>query len=607
MAAYGYWAIFSQFAPYDDEGTLLVDLWHFVHGAVLYRDIFSQYGPFYYEVFGALFAITGKTITTDTSRLIVLAVWEGSALTTGYVVHRLTGRTSLGLAATAVAFVALRELVNEPMHPIGLSALLLAMICLTVVLALRRTHLSSIVLGAELAGLVLTKVNLGVFALAALALACVTTIPELRAKSWLRLLVGLGFSLIALVVMRSDLNESWVRDLVFLSTCTTAAVVFAANVHTRRDAACPNPRWVLECAASLLGFTVLFLIVILLTGPSISDVYQGMITEAARGPKIFQIPQTLPAQSAIWGVAAFAAALAVMRLHIHVSSPGFAVAGALTRLASGLIMLFSVGSFSPFSVNPPAAGFVLPSVLAWLAVLPPTETGATGASSFIRTFLPALAVAETLQVYPVAGSQTGLAGVFFVPVAAILIHDGVRTLIGRYGRHADITNTVDIALWAVTAAAVWSLIVSPAISAGQSYASMPSLDIPGATRMHIEPAQVSAFRQITQLLRTDCTAFVGYPSLNSFYIWTGIRPPTETLPGGWMTLVENWRQERVVRELQKTTRPCVIRNDTLAQDWISGEPGLKSPPDGPLVQYVNSFHAVANFDGYELELPHSQK
>ena len=44
-----YFGIFSEFAPYDDEGTLLVTLKAFVHGDALYREIWSVYGPFYYE------------------------------------------------------------------------------------------------------------------------------------------------------------------------------------------------------------------------------------------------------------------------------------------------------------------------------------------------------------------------------------------------------------------------------------------------------------------------------------------------------------------------------------------------------------------------------
>ncbi|HET9152968.1 MAG TPA: hypothetical protein VFN85_02490, partial [Solirubrobacterales bacterium] len=46
MAAAAYFWIFTTFAGYDDEGTLLVSLQAFAHGEVLYRDVYSPYGPF---------------------------------------------------------------------------------------------------------------------------------------------------------------------------------------------------------------------------------------------------------------------------------------------------------------------------------------------------------------------------------------------------------------------------------------------------------------------------------------------------------------------------------------------------------------------------------
>ena len=87
-----YLTLFTQFAPYDDEGTVLVTLKAFVHGDTLYRDVYSEYGPFYYEVFGGLFALTGHAVTTDASRSIVIVVWVGTSLLFGLAAQRLTGR-----------------------------------------------------------------------------------------------------------------------------------------------------------------------------------------------------------------------------------------------------------------------------------------------------------------------------------------------------------------------------------------------------------------------------------------------------------------------------------------------------------------------------------
>ena len=51
-AVAAYLAVFTIWAGYDDEGTLLVTLQAFSHGATLYRDIYTEYGPFDAELFG---------------------------------------------------------------------------------------------------------------------------------------------------------------------------------------------------------------------------------------------------------------------------------------------------------------------------------------------------------------------------------------------------------------------------------------------------------------------------------------------------------------------------------------------------------------------------
>ncbi len=115
--AAAYFAIFTLFESYDDEGTLLLTLKAFVHGDALYRDIYTPYGPFYYELFGGLAALTGSSITTDASRITVVVVWILTSGLYGLAAQRLTGRLLLGAIGTIVAFATLGILIAEPMHP----------------------------------------------------------------------------------------------------------------------------------------------------------------------------------------------------------------------------------------------------------------------------------------------------------------------------------------------------------------------------------------------------------------------------------------------------------------------------------------------------------
>ncbi|HEX9966471.1 MAG TPA: hypothetical protein VGB06_00850, partial [Solirubrobacterales bacterium] len=119
-----YFAVFTTWAGYDDEGTLLVTLRAFVDGETLYRDVYSPYGPFYHEVFGGFFALSGIDVTTDASRSTVMVLWAATSFLFGIAAQRLSGSLALGATAMIAAFVTLFVLANEPMHPQVLCVLL---------------------------------------------------------------------------------------------------------------------------------------------------------------------------------------------------------------------------------------------------------------------------------------------------------------------------------------------------------------------------------------------------------------------------------------------------------------------------------------------------
>ncbi len=80
-------------------------------------------------------------------------------------------------------------------------------------------------------------------------------------------------------------------------------------------------------------------------------------------------------------------------------------------------------------LNPSSASpLVVPMLLAWIVAIPPAGPRPTPGMRFLRLMLPALAVVETLQVYPVPGSQLGIAAVSFVPVGALCLGDALTEL-----------------------------------------------------------------------------------------------------------------------------------------------------------------------------------
>lgn len=605
IAAY-FW-IFTVFAPYDDEGTLLVTVQSFANGDVLYRDIYSPYGPFYYEVFGGLFALTGKTVTTDASRSIVIVLWVATSLLYGISVQRLSGRLALGAAGMIAAFGVLFVLANEPMHPQGLCVLLLGALTLLVVCGPGRNPARlGAAAGAVAAALVLTKLNLGVYAVAAAVLAAVLTFEPLRSRPWIRWPVVGAVVAMPILIAARDLDLEWVRNLVAVETLGIASVAVAGLGLRPRGLTEGFRGWLV---GGLIGFAVAsaaILAAILATGASPSAVYGGMVTEAVRVRDVNMSEFPMPGAMVDWAIAGFALAVICWRLKPAEPRPSLWWSGVL-RILAGLVIWFTITSITPFSLSPTARNPIsIPIILAWVAVLAPGGVAESPFKSFMRLFLPALAVAEAFQVYPVAGSQMRIAALTFVPVGALCIADGVAVLRawnaerGRESR-ARFGLVVLVAGVALAVDLGVNAIARPAASAISTYRNQPSVGLPGATHLHLPEDQVQAYRaMVDSLHRYGCTDFVGYPNINSFYLWSGIEPPPPNAPGVWLEALDSERQQRIVNELRASERPCVIRSENRAALWLGG----REVPQRPLVRYIfGEFRPVETVGEFEFMLP----
>ena len=228
FAVVGYLKLFTHFRDYDDEGYIALSVREFVAGGSLYGDVYSQYGPFLHELWGGLFAISGAEVTPGAVRALTLVTWIGISLTAGIAVHRLTRRMTLGLAGALVAFAAAQTIAAEALHPAGLVTLLgLGVGAAAVMLSDRRPRIAMGLTGMLLAAMVLTKVNVGGFAIAAVVFALATTVPALARRRWpgpavAAVCIGLPF-----ILMWPDLGEGWAQDFALIVAFGMAALAIA--------------------------------------------------------------------------------------------------------------------------------------------------------------------------------------------------------------------------------------------------------------------------------------------------------------------------------------------------------------------------------------------
>lgn len=601
--------MFAGFASYDDEGYLLISLKSFlVHGS-LYDDVFSQYGPFYYEAWGGLFSLFGITVTHDAGRLATLAAWAYSSLALGVSAYRITRSVWLGIAVQMGAFAGLAVMTQEPMHPGGLIAALLASIVLTSTgIGARRAPRIVALLGAAVAALILVKVNVGAFALLSLALVCATLYAPLAGRVWLRLGIGALFVLIPLLLMSGKLDQAWARH--YAAHVAIAALALVAVLAARRDEPwrpSVELRWL---AGGLIGAALVICLVIVIAGTSPGGLYEGVIGQPLRQPNAFSIPLQLPDGILVVDVLALLGALAyvgVERLRPALAGAAWwqALVSAACLLVGLELILATIGWAVPFDeATSRYGGFPLSMLaFAWVALVRPQGVPSPRATEFAALFLPALAVLQGLHAYPVAGSQVGWSSFLLVPVGAICVANGARGLL-----RAPLAARPLVALGALGSVVLLLFLANETLRRPYDDAKVlldgwAPLELEGAGRLRLFPEEAQTYREVVAAVNRHCTRFEMLPGMNSFYLWSGQEPPTGFNATGWMTLFSDELQRKVVRRLDPIRGLCLLRNETIAAQWTGG-----ASPDGPLVAFLSSgFRPLAGFGDYELLKRSSEK
>src|SRR5262249_15553029 len=153
------------------------------------------------EAWGGLFSLFGIPIDLDSGRMATMVAWVLTGLTLGLATWRMTRSIVLGIVVQMVVFASLSVAVNEPMHPGGIICLLLAAIVAISCGVREKVSVGPIaLLGMAVAALILVKINVGAFALAAVVLICAVSYPALSSRRGLRLLIEVAFVAVPVVL-----------------------------------------------------------------------------------------------------------------------------------------------------------------------------------------------------------------------------------------------------------------------------------------------------------------------------------------------------------------------------------------------------------------------
>ena len=581
-ALYAYWKLFTTWQPYDDTGFNTYAIRLFMDGHPLYNQIFSPYGPFPFELWGAVFKILGVTPSTDAAYLATYVLWLATSVAIGVCAQRLSGRVAIGVCAQILSFALLAISTREPILPDLLAtSLLVALEVVCIFGVSRRPRAALATVGALIGVLALTKVNSGGFAFVAVAFAAIMSLPGLRQTAWLRRCAVAAVILIGPVLMAPDLHTGAFARFAFLVFSAAVALVLAAGL-TPLGTVVPGEarRWVGSLLAGLIVSMVVILAVIFVLGTSPRALFDTVIVNGPRQRTEHPYPLELAPWVTVLALAAAAAAWVVS----HTTAARKAIAGpstviALARIVCGVLIWF-----------PPVEGFAVRLALAWVAVLPSSRDTDASAWRFVRLTVPTLAVVNSLFAYPVAGSQVQFVETMFVLCGAICVADGLSDpkLVAALGAMLRIRlHSARAIIAALTVALAFVVLLSsvalPLRGLHSKYDSYRALPFAGAQRLHLPPAVTSTFVALIAAARAHCRTLISTPGLSSLNLWSGLPAPSGyTIIGLWWEAPPAEDLERAYAHARSAPGLCEVRNSEEIHFWVNEQP----LPRIPLVRFL---------------------
>lgn len=600
------WIAFHNFALFDDEGYYLLSLAALAQHHPLYTQVYGTYGPAYYELLLAAFWLFHLPFTPDATRLVTVIGWATASLLSGIALWRACRSIALSVAAVLICFVWL-----QPLGSGGelYATLLIVPLQLLLVIALpaaieRRSVPWLVGCGIVVGTILLIKVNIGVFTLAALGVTIGAVFPETRFPRWLWWSTCAIALAIAPILMVALIRDPWVEKYLIGSEAALVALLIAARLSWRSETSSQRTRLVLLSlgAGGLAACLGLFAAV----------VHAGTVAAVAlHSTFIAPLNQThdlvLPVPVGFEGVGlmiliALGTSLLIWRCHDRQGTEKwdkrYLLTLALTKLiGGGWIILWGINGNSSLG---PAFDAAWMGLAGFSNQAHPLGSARRGLIWLIAAF----GVFQQLQMYPVAGVQVASGTLWFMLAGLIMIDDGLRTLTAlvpkswRFGLVARLgwADVVRVGGAALVAATIASQVQ---VTLAASPTDTISLGLRGSSWMELPRPEVDGFRNLTHYLERNCSTFISAPGFDTLYTWTHEPPPLGLLVDDWMYGVSAAEQRTVVQKLQNQPRVCGVINRRILHFWQDGRP----LPPSPVLDYLaHDYVRVREFEGFEVLL-----
>jgi hypothetical protein len=570
-----YFRSFGGFEPYDDEGTLIEMVRGFLEGRPLYNSVSTMYGPAYFFYEWLAHTLAGRPVTTDSVRFVSMVFWLGSALLVLTIAWRATGSWMIAAAAYLPAFEALHFVGLDPAHPQELCLFLALALALAGCFPKNPTALM-LWLGGIAGAAALTKINMGVLVALALGLTLVYATGDAPAWKALRIAAALGAIALPLMLMWPNLGMTWARCYLALEELSLAGIVIV--VARQRFDVRLGVRELAVFGAGFAAVSAALALFVIVHGSTLWAMTDWVFVKprSSFGPAWYWAPPGIGTGVMVWASLGLIAAVAAQSRWV---APWMI---ATAKLALGTVVLALAVSERTDQIMYAAPPFL------WLVAMPQAANARLG--TFSRVLIGTMGVLIVLYAYPVAGAQVPFVAVFLLAAAAVVFGDGARWFAARgpliaWGRWPA---------YAVVAVAVFRFCALAPLRAREHYDWQQPLGLPGAARLHLEPADAAALREVVSAARRSCSLLLTAPGMPTFNAWSGLPAPQGIGGGNWITTLDDAGQQRVVAEMSREPRACVMYNAEQIAMWTHDA----DVSARPVIHYVReNFRAEAEGRG----------
>ena len=487
---YAYFRAFAFFSGNDDEGYILQSIRSYLDGRLLFDEIFTQYGPAFFVLESVVHQTFRAPLTHDFERFATVAMWVGASAACAATVQRIT-RSWIAAGLTFVGvFVHLTPLIGEPGHPQGPLIFIIALVALVAAwdngeeVSSRRAAVAGVLTAVAL----LVKVNVGAY------LALGFAVPLLLASAPHINPLLLAILTVAACALPLAVTRNHVRGWAFnyaLIVCVSLASTVVVIAWPRRATA--SSGIVLRYAAVAGLACALLLLPALLRGTSAAALLTGIVLRPSQFDRIFFLPLILPATGLLAAGAGFALSVAwVLWLRTRGTPPSLVVALAKILVAAAGLYLVRIGYgyqlawFTPFL---------------WVVAVPPGVAPAS-ALPVGRSILALVAVYQSLQAYPVAGSQLAFATLLMIPIAFVCAHDAFAIL----ERHLPGSRMLSWAFQAsfILAGALFYRPLLGPLPWRAAYNVGYELRLEGAERLRLPAPDVARYQWLSGTVAANC-------------------------------------------------------------------------------------------------------